>query len=70
MVVFMQQGMWDVIDGETLLVLLEAITDTLPQAARIVHEGLELTVIDYEIWKEKVRRQQEKESQNDEPTND
>jgi hypothetical protein len=70
MVVFMQQDMWDVINGETLLVLLSEIADTLPQAARIVHEGLGLTVIDYETWKEKVRRQQEKDSKNDEPVND
>jgi hypothetical protein len=61
MVVFVQEGMWRVIDGETLLVLLEEIAGTLPQAARIVHEGLELTVIDYQIWKAKVRRQQKKE---------
>jgi hypothetical protein len=61
MVVFMQQGMWHKINGETFLVLLEQIAETLPQAARIVHEGLELTVIDYDTWKEKVRQQQKKE---------
>jgi hypothetical protein len=60
MVVFVQEGMWRVIDGETLLVLLEEIVGTLPQAARIVYEGLELAVIDYQTWKAKVRRQQEK----------
>lgn len=55
LVVFMQRDMWQAIDGETLLVLLEDIADTLPRAARIVHEGIELTVIDYETWKDKVR---------------
>lgn len=60
MVVFVQQGMWQVINGETLLALLEEIAATLPQAARIVYRGLELTVIDYETWKEKVKRQQNK----------
>lgn len=60
MVVFVQQGMWQVINGETLLVLLEEIAATLPQATRIVYRGLELTVIDYETWKEKVKRQQNK----------
>jgi hypothetical protein len=69
MVVFMQQKMWNVINGETILVLLEEIAATLPQVARIVHEGLELTVIDYDAWKEKVRRQQEKRSENDGPAN-
>ena len=48
--------MWETIDGETLLVLLSEIADTLPQAMRIIHQGVKLTVIDYEIWKEKVQR--------------
>jgi hypothetical protein len=54
--------MWQTIDGETLLVLLERVADTLPQAARIVHQGVELTVIEYETWKEKVKRRQGKSS--------
>ena len=55
MVIFMRAEMWHTIDGETLLVLLEQVADTLPQATRIVHEGIELTVIDYETWKAKVK---------------
>lgn len=58
LVVFMQATMWQAIDGDTLLVLLEEIADTLPHAARIRHEGIELTVIDYETWKQKVQRRQ------------
>lgn len=58
LVVFMRAAMWQKIDGETLFVLLSEIADTLPQAARIVHEGVELTVIDYAMWKEKVRSHQ------------
>lgn len=65
MVVFVQQGMWKVINGETVLALLEEIAATLPQAARIRHRGLELTVIDYETWKEKVQRQQKKRKSNE-----
>ena len=57
-VVFMREEMWQTIDGETLLVLLEQVADTLPQAARIVHEGIELTVIDYETWKARLRHRQ------------
>lgn len=57
-VVFMQAAMWDKIDGDTLFVLLTEIVDTLPQAARIVHQGVELTVLDYELWKAKVKRYQ------------
>jgi hypothetical protein len=58
LVVFMQATMWQAIDGDTLLVLLEEIADTLPHAARIRHQGIELTVIDYETWKQKIRRRQ------------
>ena len=38
LVVFMQTEMWQTINGETLLVLLEQVADTLPQAASTVHE--------------------------------
>ena len=58
LVVFMQTEMWQTINGETLLVLLEQVADTLPQAACTVHEGTELIVVDYETWKTKVRRHQ------------
>jgi len=58
LVVFVQTGMWQTINGETLLVLLEQVADTLPQSARLVHEGVELTVVDYDTWKAKVRRRQ------------
>lgn len=58
LVVFVQTDMWQTINGEALLVLLEQVADTLPQAARIVHEGIELVVVDYEIWKAKVRLRQ------------
>lgn len=60
LVVFMQTAMWETIDGETLLVLLSEIADTLPQAMRLVHQGVELTIIDYDVWKEKVQFYQTK----------
>ena len=63
---FRQAAMWETIDGETLLVLLSEIADTLPQAMRIIHQGVELTVIDYEIWKEKVQRYQTRKEKNHE----
>lgn len=59
LVVFIRAEMWRVIDGDTLLVLLEDLVDTLPQAALIEHEGLQLTVIDYNSWKERVRLRQQ-----------
>jgi hypothetical protein len=58
LVVFVQADMWHTINGETLLVLLEQLADTLPQAARIAHQGSELTVIDYGVWKTKVKQRQ------------
>lgn len=58
LVVFVQSGMWQKIDGDTLLILLEEITDTLPQTMHIIHQGIDVVVIDYELWKEKVRKQQ------------
>jgi hypothetical protein len=65
LVVFMRADVWQTIDGDTLLVLLEQIADTLPQAMRIVHQAIELTVIDYETWKEKVRHRQQQDPQNE-----
>ena len=62
LVVFMQPEMWSTIDGDTLLVLLEQVADTLPDSMRIVHRDMELTVVDYEIWKNKVRRCQQRPS--------
>lgn len=58
LVVFIQAGMWQEIDGDTLLVLLEEVADMLPDAVQIVHQGLPLTVIDYDLWKSKMTRYQ------------
>jgi hypothetical protein len=74
LVVFMRAEMWQTIDGETLLVLLEQVAEALPQAMRIVHEGIGLTVVDYETWKVKVRRRQaqgtsDESEESDGPTN-
>ena len=48
-VVFVQPEMWDTIDGETLMILLAEIAETLPEVMRLVHEGQEVVVVDYEI---------------------
>ena len=65
LVVFVQADMWQLIDGDTLFVLLEKLADVMPQAAKIRHEGLNLTVINYNLWKEKMRRYQQKEHKNE-----
>jgi hypothetical protein len=70
LVVFMKTEMWHTINGETLLVLLEQVADTLPSAARIVHAGIELTVIDYDTWKNRVKRRQAQESEEGDESSD
>jgi hypothetical protein len=70
LVVFMQAEMWQTINGETLLVLLEQMADALPQAMRIAHEGIELTVVDYETWKAKIRRRQAKDTKDESEESD
>jgi len=54
LVAFLKSRMWEVIDGETLAVALEQAAKVLPAAARVTHRGVELVVVDYEVWKEKV----------------
>jgi hypothetical protein len=54
LVVFIQPDMWQVIDGDTLLVKLEAIADSLQDAVHILHQGLQVIVIDYLLWKTKM----------------
>jgi hypothetical protein len=49
LVVFVQPEMWDAIDGETLMVLLAEMAEILPEIMRLVHEGQEVVVVDYEI---------------------
>ena len=58
MVVFIQQNMWHMINGDTLLTLLENLADVLPQMTHIKHEGIDVVVIDYELWKQKLLRKQ------------
>ena len=54
----MKGDMWRLLDGDTPLVLLENLADTLPQAARIQHQGIELIIIEYNSWKDRVRMRQ------------
>jgi hypothetical protein len=54
LVAFFKSRMWEDIDGETLAVALEQAAKVLPAAACVTHRGVELVVVDYEVWKEKV----------------
>lgn len=60
LVVFLQPGMWQTIDGDTLLVLLTEIAAHLPDAMRLVYEGHELVVVDYALWKQKILQYQKR----------
>ncbi|NOX60334.1 MAG: hypothetical protein GXP42_00060 [Chloroflexi bacterium] len=58
LVVFLTGQMWNAIDGETLLTQLTELPEVLPQTARILHRGDELVVVDYDVWKKKMRKYQ------------
>jgi hypothetical protein len=54
LVVLLKSRMWEEIDGETLVIALEQAADVFPAAACVIYRGVELVVMDYEVWKEKV----------------
>ena len=71
LVLFLRTSMWDEIDGDTLLVARHELASRLPQPVRIAHQGGELVVLDYEMWKEKMRTfQSRQEVQNEQTKND
>ena len=66
LVVFLKRPAWDAIDGETLPTTLTALPDILPAVAEIEHGGQTLIVIEYEEWKTRImKRQQREESRNE-----
>lgn len=59
LVVFQKPDAWDVIDGGiTIPGTLETILDLLPPPIEIKLRGIILIVVDYETWKQMVRRKQ------------
>jgi hypothetical protein len=65
LVVFLQPAVWNELNGDTQLTNLQGLAMVLPQPARIEHRGRTLVVVDYELWKERVKQHQsEKESEN------
>ncbi len=54
LVVLLKSSVWEEIDGETVAVALEQAAEVFPVAACVIHRGVELVVMDYEVWKEKV----------------
>ena len=59
LVVFQKPHAWDVINGgNTIPGTLEAILDLLPTPIEIEQRGIMLVVVDYEAWKQMVRKKQ------------
>ncbi len=58
LVVFLQDLMWDAIDGETLVARLAELDAVLPHPTRIAYHGGKLVVIEYAHWKDKMRQYQ------------
>lgn len=54
-VVFMQSEAWDRIDGDTQVAELEQAVTLLPPPVMIVVKGQRLIVVEYNLWKEKIR---------------
>jgi hypothetical protein len=66
LVVMMRRPMWDTIDGETLVAVLDDLPNVLPGTARIRVAGVEIVVADYALWKRLViRRQSDRTEAND-----
>ena len=55
LVVFLKPHMWQDIDGETTHTSLTDMEQVLPQPGRIQVRGQTVIVVDYDIWKEKMR---------------
>ncbi len=54
----MRQVMWDEINGDTVLTILSRLPEVLPKVARLVLENIEIIVVDYASWKQRVLKRQ------------
>ena len=59
-VVILQPAAWKRIDGDTQTADLEQAINLLPQPVAVVLRGQRLVVVDYQVWKEKIRALQER----------
>jgi hypothetical protein len=59
-IVLLRPTIWKKLNGDTLAMTWKEITTHLPQIAAVKHHGQTIVVIRYEVWKERVMRQQEK----------
>lgn len=59
-VVIMPRAVWDKMDGDPQTAKLEQAVTLLPQPVAIRVKGQELIVVEYNLWKEKIRALQER----------
>jgi hypothetical protein len=64
-VVVMQPDAWDKIDGDTQAAELEQAVTLLPQPVAIAVKGQGLIVVDYDLWKDKIRALQKRGDSNE-----
>jgi hypothetical protein len=65
MVVMLKDAFWEEIDGDTVFVPLKQVVSVFPRAARVGTRSGELVVLDYQVWKERVRAKQQEHSNED-----
>ncbi|MCB0064816.1 MAG: hypothetical protein KDE19_21980, partial [Caldilineaceae bacterium] len=58
-IVMIQLDVWNQIDGDTIAGLLSEATQHFPQPVEVALKTGSVVVVDYEIWKQKVLRQQQ-----------
>jgi hypothetical protein len=58
MVVLMQLAAWRKIDGDTEATTWDRAQLALPSVASVMHEGRQIILVEYEMWKTRVRQRQ------------
>ncbi len=70
MVVAIQNDVWQQLDGETTPTSRENLALVLPQAASITVGNEQLIVIEYDDWKDRVRRYIQSKGENQDESTD
>jgi hypothetical protein len=66
--VLMTEETWQDIDGDTIPATLDEVTNFFPQPVRAKYASSPLIISDYNLWKTKVQRRQQKEKNNEQDT--
>lgn len=60
-VVLMKEDAWRDIDGDTTPAVLDQAANFLPEPVQVEYAGFPLIVVDYDVWKERVKARQRQE---------